>query len=83
MEITIVCSSIPMRVERVEGLVAHCSAKGTERTASLMFMMDDPPEVGEYVLINLGHAVRKISTEEAEETWRVFDQLMGAGDAAT
>lgn len=75
------CLSIPMKVEAVEGLMARCSAKGVERTASLTFLMDDPPEPGEYVLINLGHAVRKVSAEEAMETWRLFDQLTGAEDA--
>jgi hydrogenase expression/formation protein HypC len=70
------CMTIPMLVEEVTGLVARCSAKGVERVANLAFMMDDPPRPGEYVLINLGHAVRRIPEEEARETWRLYDQLL-------
>lgn len=77
------CLTIPMKVEEVQGLQARCSAKGVERTASLAFVMDEPPEPGEYVLINLGHVVQKVSAEEAEETWRLFDQLLAAEDAAS
>lgn len=76
------CLTIPMRVEEVTGLVARCSAKGVERTASLAFLMDDLPAPGDFVLINLGHAVRKIPPGEAEETWRLYDQLL-AGDEVT
>ncbi len=74
------CLSIPMKVEEVQGLTARCSAKGVERMASLTFMMDELPEPGEYVLINLGHAVRKVSSDEAMETWRLFDQLLAEED---
>ncbi|MEO5336307.1 MAG: HypC/HybG/HupF family hydrogenase formation chaperone [Magnetospirillum sp. WYHS-4] len=76
------CLTIPMRVEEVTGLVARCSAKGVERTASLAFMMDDLPSPGEYVLINLGLAVRRIPADEAEETWKLYDQLL-AGEEIT
>ena len=72
------CLSIPMRVEEVQGLVARCTAKGVERTASLAFVMDEPPQPGDYVMINLGHVVEKISAQEAEETWRLFDQILEA-----
>lgn len=74
------CMTIPMRVEEVTGLVARCSAKGVERTANLAFMMDDLPQPGEYVLINLGHAIRRIPEEEAMETWRLYDQLLAGGE---
>lgn len=76
------CLSIPMKVEEVQGLTARCSAKGVERTANLAFLMDDLPEPGEYVLINLGHAVRKMSEDEALETWRLFDQLLAGEEAS-
>ncbi len=69
------CITIPMKVEEIKGLSARCSAMGAERTASLTFVMDDPPELGEYVMINRGHVVRKLPVEEAMEILRLCEEL--------
>jgi hydrogenase expression/formation protein HypC len=73
------CLAIPMHVDRVDGMVAQCSARGITREVGLLFLLGDEPEPGEYVIVNLGQAVQRVSTEEAKETWALLDQLPGTG----
>ena len=73
------CLAIPMQVDRVDGMVAQCSARGITREVGLLFLMGDEPEPGEYVIVNLGQAVQRLSAQEAEETWALLDQLPDSG----
>lgn len=73
------CLAIPMHVDRVDGMVAQCSARGVQREVGLLFLMGDEPAPGEYVIVNLGQAVQRLSTEEAERTWALLDQLPDTG----
>ena len=74
------CLAIPMLVEEVNGMTARCTAKGVERTANLTLLMNDTPAVGEFVLINMGYAIGKMSAEDAAASWELFDQIIAAGN---
>ena len=76
------CLAIPMQVLEIEGLAARCTAKGVERTANLALLMDDLPAVGDFVQISMGRAIRKVSEEEAAQTWELFDEILAAEDGA-
>lgn len=75
------CLTIPMRVRSVEGCVAHCEARGSERTVSLL-LLHDPVEPGDMVAVHLGHALHKIAPEEALAVWSLYDEMLAAADAA-
>lgn len=70
------CLGIPMQVLKVSGGKALCHAKGIDRWISLIPMLDDFPAAGDWVLINSGRATRKVSAEEARQSWEIFDQLL-------
>ena len=72
------CLAVPMKVDRVEGLIAYCSAMGVERTANLLMMQNDPPQPGEYIIISVGYAQTKISEEDALASWELFGQIIDA-----
>ena len=76
------CLAIPMRVDEVNGMMARCTAKGVERMANLTLLMNDAPAVGEFVLINMGYAIAKMSAEDAAASWELFDQILAAGDGS-
>jgi hydrogenase expression/formation protein HypC len=65
-----------MRIEAIDGLMARCVAKGSERLASLMMMQDEMPKVGDYVIIQVGYAVLTVSEEDAHASWALFDQIL-------
>jgi hydrogenase expression/formation protein HypC len=67
-----------MRVQSVEGLIAHCAAKGVEREANLIMLQHEQVEVGDYLVIHLGYAMDKISEGDAAAAWDIYDQMLAA-----
>ncbi len=74
------CLGVPMQVKSIEGDVAICEIDGVKREASLM--MVDGIEVGDFVLIHAGFAIEKLDQEDAEETLRLFREVLTAGGGA-
>lgn len=68
-----------MQVTRIEGMSARCAARGVERDVSLFH--DQDVKVGDFVLIHLGYAIQTLSSEEAESSWELFDQLLAETEA--
>ncbi len=71
------CLAVPMQVKSIEGEVARCEIDGVQREASLM--MVDGIEVGDFVLIHAGFAIEKLDAEQAEETLRLFREVLAGG----
>ncbi|MEW5786300.1 MAG: HypC/HybG/HupF family hydrogenase formation chaperone [Pseudomonadota bacterium] len=70
------CLAIPMRITAVEGFSARCEARGIQRDISLFMLQDEPPAVGDYVMVSLGQAVRVVSEEDARLSWELYDQIL-------
>ncbi len=66
-----------MRVISIDGEMARCEIDGVRREASLM--MVDGVAPGDYVIIHAGFAIQKLDEEDAEETLRVFRELLDQG----
>jgi hydrogenase expression/formation protein HypC len=72
------CLAIPAQIcESVEGAasLALVDVLGVRRRVSLELLVDDPPNIGDWVLIHVGFAMSKISDEQARETLRMLDEL--------
>jgi len=69
------CLAIPMQVSQVDGFSATCTAKGVQREVSLFLLQDEDVQVGDYVLIHVGYAIQKISEQDAQTAWELFDQM--------
>ncbi|HNA30475.1 MAG TPA: HypC/HybG/HupF family hydrogenase formation chaperone [Thiobacillaceae bacterium] len=70
------CLAIPMQITAVEGLSARCEARGVEREISLFMLQDDPPGVGDFVMVSVGQAVRVVSAEDARLSWEMYDLIL-------
>jgi len=66
-----------MQITAIDGLSAHCEARGVERDVSLFMLRDEPPAIGDFVMVSLGQAVRRVSPEDARLSWELFDQILG------
>lgn len=78
------CLAIPAQVcERVSDnqSLAMVDVLGVRRRVSLELLVDDPPQVGDWVLIHVGFAMSKISDEQARETLTMLEAL-GESDLA-
>lgn len=76
------CLSVPMRIEEIDQHRARCSALGQERWADLMLMGDQPPKVGDYVVIELGFVQRIVPEADALESHELFREIARALDGA-
>jgi len=73
------CLGIPMQVRAIDGYTARCEAKGVERDVSLFMLQHEPVEIGDHVVVHVGYAIQKITTQEARSAWELYDQML-AGD---
>ncbi len=71
------CLGVPMQVMTIEGDTACCEIDGVQRQASLMLV--EGVTVGDFVLIHAGFAIEKLDEDDAEETLRIFRQLLADG----
>ena len=67
-----------MQIIEINGLIARCQAKGVIREANLLFFQEEPPQVGDFVIVHLGAVVQKISAEDARVTWELYDEIFAA-----
>lgn len=67
------CLSIPAKVVTINGDMATVSLGETIINASLQLV--DDIKVGDYILLHTGFAIQKLSQKEAEETFKLFEEL--------
>ena len=70
------CLAIPMRITTIDGYNARCEAKGVFRDVSLFMMQDEPPVIGDFVMVHVGYALQKMTESEAHSTWELLDQVL-------
>jgi hydrogenase expression/formation protein HypC len=67
-----------MKIIEIDGFNARCEAKGVERDVSLFMMQGEDVAPGDFVMVHVGYAIQKVSEEEAQSSWEVFDQIIEA-----
>lgn len=71
------CLAVPGKVLAVDGLVATVDFWGVQREV-LLHIVDEPVQVGDYILNHAGFAVRRIPTAEIEKTTALFASILAA-----
>lgn len=68
------CLGMPGRVVSIEpgGDIARVDVGGVLRDVNVGFLLDEPPAVGEYVLIHTGFALERMTAEQAQEVLDAF-----------
>ena len=75
------CLGIPMQIMAIDGYTAHCEARGVMRDVSLFMLQGENLEAGDYIVVHLGDAIRKITAQEARTAWELYDQMLEGGYA--
>jgi hydrogenase expression/formation protein HypC len=70
------CLAIPMQIVEIDGYVARCHAKGIERDVSLFMLQDETVAPDDYVMVHVGYAIQKVSEEEAQSAWQLYDEVL-------
>ena len=76
------CLGVPMRIKQIDGFNALCEARGIERQASLFLLQHEDLQVGDLVMIHVGHAIQKMSEEDARSAWDLYDEMLALDDEA-
>jgi hydrogenase expression/formation protein HypC len=69
------CLGVPGKVIAIDGLDATVDFFGVKKELRLD-IVDEPVQVGDYVLNHVGFAIRRIPPEEVQETLALFDQIL-------
>ena len=77
------CLAIPMQIVEIDGYVARCHAKGIERDVSLFMLQDETVAPDDYVMVHVGYAIQKVSEEEAQSAWQLYDEILEKETAET
>jgi len=75
------CLGIPMKIMAIDGYTAHCEARGVVRDVSLFMLQGENLEAGDYIVVHLGDAIRKITAQEARTAWELYNQMLEGGFA--
>ena len=76
------CLGVPMRIVEINGFQARCEARGIERQANLFLLQHENLQVGDMVMIHVGNAIQKMSEEEAQSAWELYDEMLALEEQA-
>jgi len=74
------CLAIPSRVTEIGETEAVVDHGGVRRRVRLD-LLDEEIRVGDYLLVHTGFAIQRIPPAEAEETLKLFEELIRAASA--
>jgi len=74
------CLAVPMQVMEINDSQAIIAAGGVQRRISLLLLPE--AQVGDYVLVHAGFAIQRLDEAEAQETLRLWSELLAAEEAA-
>ncbi len=75
------CLGIPMQIRSIDGFTACCTAKGVQRDVSLFMLQDSDVAVNDFVVVHVGYAIQKITPQEAQTAWELYDRMLESPDA--
>ncbi len=71
------CLAIPARVMSVEGSKANVDfGQGVLREVNVSLV---EAKIGDYVLVHAGYAIQVVEEKEAQETLRLWNEILQAG----
>ena len=78
------CLAIPGQITELHDDPQHLATVdilGVRRRVSVDLLLDDPPQVGDWVLVHVGFAMSKISAAQADEQLQMLAMLGEANQA--
>lgn len=69
------CLAVPMEIKKITGNVALVEYEGTKKEVRLD-IIDQQPQVGDYVIIHAGFALHRIDEEEAQKTLKYWEEIL-------
>jgi hydrogenase expression/formation protein HypC len=69
------CLGIPSKIITIEGTMATIDVYGAQRDISLL-VLEENVNIGDYVIVHAGFAIKKLDEEVATETLEYFNKYL-------
>jgi len=76
------CVGIPSKIVKIDDSMALIEVLGAQREVSLL-LLDEDVQIGDFVLVHAGFAIRKLHEEEAHENLELMKTVYGIEDEVT
>jgi hydrogenase expression/formation protein HypC len=70
------CVGVPSKIIKIEDSMAIVEVLGAQREVSLL-LLDEEAQVGDYVIVHAGFAIKKIQEDEAHENLELMKRMFG------
>lgn len=75
------CLAIPAQVIQIENDMATCRVGDSDTTIKVsMMLLDEEAQLGDFLIVHAGFALRKLDVEEAKETLRLLREMVDLVD---
>jgi len=71
-----------MQILSIDGFLARCEAKGVQREVNLFMLQDHELQPGDFVMVHVGYAIQKMTSEDARSAWELYDEMLALEDGA-
>ena len=75
------CLAVPTRVLSLDGNLATVDVQGV-RARVRLDALGERVEIGDYLLVHAGFAIRRLDPQDAAETLALFDELFALEDTS-
>jgi hydrogenase expression/formation protein HypC len=65
-----------MQIITIDGLTAHCEAKGVKREVNLFLLQNTALSTGDFMMVHVGYAIQKIAEDHARSARELFDEML-------
>ena len=70
------CLAVPAKVESIEQGVATCRVgEGDSFIKASLLLLDEGVELGDYVIVHAGFAIRRLDEQEARESLELLREM--------
>ena len=69
------CLAVPALITRIDGAMADAELAGNMTRVNILFTPG--VKVGDYVIMHAGYAISVMDSAEAEETFRLLEEMAG------
>ena len=74
------CVGVPSKIIKIEDSMAIVEVLGAQREVSLL-LLDEEAQVGDYVIVHAGFAIKKIQEDDAHENLELMKKMFGVEDS--
>lgn len=75
------CLAVPVKVTSIENEMLTCQmGEGATFVTVSGMLLESEPQIGDYLIVHAGFALRKLSPVEAEETLKLLREMVSLND---